>query len=85
MSELPIDNEIGAVVAGSDPRICYAKLAVAAELLKNPECLFVATNNDASMNAANGRILPGAGAIIAAIERISGRSATVVGECGWSV
>lgn len=73
------DPSVGAVVLGFDLDITYHKLARAATHLSDPKCLFFATNSDASF-PANGRLYPGTGAILAALQTGSGRTATVIGK-----
>jgi phosphoglycolate phosphatase len=45
-------------------------------------CLFVATNMDNYDNMGNGRMMPGTGCLVAAIERVAGRQAVNVGKGG---
>jgi phosphoglycolate/pyridoxal phosphate phosphatase family enzyme len=83
------DASVGAVVVGADPCFAYAKLAHAALALQDPGCLFVATNRDAADNvggAARPRLLPGGGAIVAALAKASGREPVNCGKGGdWMV
>ena len=68
-----------AVVVGIDPTFVYADLATASWLIHHGAAL-VASNADATYPAADGVILPGAGAIVAAVEVATGASAEVVGK-----
>eukprot|EP00850_Spirogloea_muscicola_P016129 SM000129S26116 [mRNA] locus=s129:13814:15773:+ [translate_table: standard] len=73
-----LDPAIGAIVAGLDTRFTYAKLAHATCLLhRSSSCLFVATNIDAG-DPVNGRIIPGAGTLVAALKVAAGREPVVV-------
>ncbi|GAQ80772.1 2-phosphoglycolate phosphatase [Klebsormidium nitens] len=78
---IELDPEVGAVVVGFDSRANYCKLAAAAQYIRyNPGCLFIATNADASANASNGRIIPGAGTLVRAIQLATGREPLVMGK-----
>jgi glycerol-1-phosphatase len=66
------------VVVGWDPTFDYPALSRAADAVRGG-ALFVATNADATFPAPDG-LLPGAGAILAAIETASGRRAEVMGK-----
>jgi len=68
------------VIVGLDTSINYRKLAYAQLHLRNhPECLFLATNTDATFPSA-GHMLPGSGTIVGAVELCSGRKALVIGK-----
>lgn len=73
---------IDAVVVGHDTAFSFRKLAIANVLLQRyPETLWVATNKDAfDLVGADGRALPGNGALVAALEFSSGRTAVNVGK-----
>ena len=47
--EIPLDSKVEAVLVGMDGHISFTKLVKAASYLKNPNCKFVATNEDAHM------------------------------------
>ncbi|KJE90751.1 hypothetical protein CAOG_02009 [Capsaspora owczarzaki ATCC 30864] len=75
------DNpEIGAVVVGFDPAINYFKLARAYTYIQQPGCLFIATNHDSTFPAKGGRLLPGTGTIVSALEVAHGSNALVMGK-----
>ena len=68
----------GAVVVGLDRRFTYGKLARALRhLLEGAE--LVATNRDRTLITEHG-LIPGAGAVVAAVEVASGKRATVAGK-----
>lgn len=67
-----------AVVVGIDRRLSYARLADASEAIRRG-ARFVATNRDPVFPAPDG-LLPGAGAIVAALEVASGRRPLVIGK-----
>lgn len=66
------------VVVGWDRGVDYPKLRTASLLIQRGSA-FVATNDDASYPAPEGR-WPGAGAIVAAIETTTGARAEVIGK-----
>ncbi|XP_057688627.1 pyridoxal phosphate phosphatase [Corythoichthys intestinalis] len=72
--------DVKAVLVGHDDRLTFLKLAKASCYLKDPECLFLATDNDPWHPLSSGRILPGSGSLMAALEVASGRKATVIGK-----
>ena len=67
------------VVVGWDRGFDYAELAAASVLIQRGASL-VASNADASYPVEDGLVLPGAGAILAAIQTATGVSAEVVGK-----
>jgi glycerol 3-phosphatase-2 len=67
------------VVVGWDREFDYAELAAASVLIQRGASL-VASNADASYPVEDGLVLPGAGAILAAIQTATGVSAEVVGK-----
>jgi phosphoglycolate/pyridoxal phosphate phosphatase family enzyme len=66
------------VVVGWDPHFAYDDMRAAASAVREG-ALFVATNADATFPAPDG-LWPGAGSILASIERASGRAAEVMGK-----
>ena len=66
------------VVVGWDTELTYDKLRVAC-LALHSGAVFVATNADATFPSPEG-LWPGAGAIVAALEKAAGREALVVGK-----
>ncbi len=71
-------RDAGFVVVGWDMELTYDKLRIAC-LALHAGAVFVATNDDATFPAPDG-LWPGAGAIVAALERAAGREALVVGK-----
>jgi HAD superfamily hydrolase (TIGR01457 family) len=67
------------VVVGWDRGFDYAEIAAACVLIQRGASL-VASNADASYPVEDGLVLPGAGAILAAIEATTGVNAEVVGK-----
>eukprot|EP00195_Chlamydomonas_chlamydogama_P010274 CAMPEP_0202891262 /NCGR_PEP_ID=MMETSP1392-20130828/1365_1 /ASSEMBLY_ACC=CAM_ASM_000868 /TAXON_ID=225041 /ORGANISM="Chlamydomonas chlamydogama, Strain SAG 11-48b" /LENGTH=310 /DNA_ID=CAMNT_0049574961 /DNA_START=214 /DNA_END=1146 /DNA_ORIENTATION=+ len=83
MKQLQVDPDIGAVVVGWDPHFSYSRLVYASVCLRElPDCLFVATNTDAADQLGGGRMMPGTGGLVAAVEVAAARKATVVGKGG---
>lgn len=66
------------VVVGIDPAFDYDAMARAAFAVRDG-AVFIATNDDATFPAPDG-LWPGAGAVLASIERASGRRAEVMGK-----
>lgn len=77
-----IEGEEGAtvdlVVVGWDRGFTWDKMRIAADAVRSG-ATFIATNADATFPAATGT-WPGAGSILASIERASGRQAEVMGK-----
>lgn len=71
-------EEAGSVVVGLDRNLTYDRIADAASAVRGGARL-VATNDDPTY-PTSGRLLPGAGAVLAAIEAASGRRAKVAGK-----
>ena len=70
--DLVLDVDVGAVIVGQDVAFTYAKLAYASLAIQRG-AVFVATNPDAADSLGPG-MMPGSGAIVAAVETASGRS-----------
>ena len=68
--ELDIDPDCAAVIVGQDTSFAYAKLAYASLAIQRG-AKFVATNPDAG-DAIGPGLMPGAGAIVAAVEKACG-------------
>jgi len=70
------------VVVGWDKRFTFAKIVRAqSEIIVNGARL-IATNADAMFPAKKGRVLPGAGSMVAAIETASSAKAEIIGKPG---
>jgi len=72
------DDQIDYVIVGFDSAFTYAKLATAVTLI-HAGARFVATNPDRALKLETG-IVPGTGAIVAAVEAGSGRFPLVIGK-----
>jgi HAD superfamily hydrolase (TIGR01450 family) len=72
------ETDVDLVVVGWDPEFHYDALTSAVRAVIGGANL-IASNDDATFPAPDG-LLPGAGAIVAAIERASGRRADVIGK-----
>lgn len=80
MKELKqMDKEIGAIIVGFDEHFSFPKLFKAVNYLRNPEVLFITTNPDEKIDFPN-FTFPDAGPIVAAIQNVTRRSATVIGK-----
>jgi glycerol-1-phosphatase len=74
-------GSVDAVVVGLDLDFSYARLACAAEAVR-AGARFVATNRDPVYPLEKGRLMPGAGSIVAAVEAASGQSPVSIGKPG---
>ena len=74
-----VANKVEAVVVGIDYAFNYRKLAMGSMYLGRG-ALFVATNPDAANKVSSGALLPEPGALIAALESVSGKVATICGK-----
>jgi len=80
--EIPPDPSVAAVLVGLDTSINYTKLSRAFRYLhSNPECAFLATNEDSTYISDKG-LLPGAGSILAPLLTALGpnRPVTAIGK-----
>ncbi|MDR7521284.1 MAG: HAD-IIA family hydrolase [Armatimonadota bacterium] len=75
---VPAWDQVAAVVVGLDRRLTYRKLAAAVQALV-AGAAFVAANPDPLLPMPD-RVIPGSGAIVAALQYASGRRAVVVGK-----
>ncbi|KAG7481173.1 hypothetical protein MATL_G00063820 [Megalops atlanticus] len=80
ISDCPLDSDIKAVLVGYDDKLNFMKLAKACCYLRNPECLFLATDTDPWHPLREGRVIPGSGSLTAALETATDRKATVIGK-----
>jgi len=78
-AELVTDGQADAVVIGLDRDLSYAKLTEAFRAVIGGAQL-LATNSDRCFPGRDGKLLPGAGAITAAVEAAAGVSALVLGK-----
>jgi 4-nitrophenyl phosphatase len=69
-----------AVVVGLCRRFDYELMTRAMAHLANPKVRFVATNRDATFPVEQGRLVPGAGAIVASLVTCAGREPELVGK-----
>lgn len=74
------EEPVDAVVMGLDRAFDYAKLTAAHAAIRDG-AQFIATNADATLPTEAG-LVPGAGAIIAAVETCTGQVPTVIGKPG---
>jgi HAD superfamily hydrolase (TIGR01450 family) len=80
-SDVGLDVQPDVVVASLDRELTYEKLARAQHAVLRG-ALLVATNRDPQFPGANGRIWPGAGTIVAAMEAACRQSAVSIGKPG---
>lgn len=77
-ADITEETNVDCVIAGIDREFNYEKLRIAQRLIQRG-ALFIATNRDATYPIENG-VIPGAGAVIAAIETASGSTPVTIGK-----
>lgn len=76
-----LDPDVSAVLCGLDTAVNYTKISKALQYLTRvPDCLFIATNTDPTYPAEAGRLLPGAGSIVAPVRYALGRDPVSCGK-----
>ncbi|CAL1535743.1 unnamed protein product [Lymnaea stagnalis] len=81
LTEIQLDPEVKCVVVGFDPHINYMKMMRAASYLTNPECLYVATNEDGSLPVKEKNIcIPGTGCMVLPVTVAANRNPTLMGK-----
>ncbi|XP_069784331.1 glycerol-3-phosphate phosphatase [Narcine bancroftii] len=75
----PLDPAVAAVLVGFDEHFSYLKLCRASRYLRDPACLFLATNTDTLLPLEAGGV-PGTGCLVKAVEAASNRTAYVIGK-----
>ncbi|KAJ2721091.1 hypothetical protein GGI07_004196 [Coemansia sp. Benny D115] len=80
LAEIEPNADVGAVVFGLDYDITYRKLAHAhVNLTSNPDCLFVATNDDRTLPGGK-HMYPGTGAMLSTLVHSTQREPLVMGK-----
>lgn len=72
------DRDVVAVVVGLDRELTYAKIAIAADLIRKG-APFIATNPDSTLPTPSGPV-PGAGTMVAAVQVSSGVQPVLIGK-----
>lgn len=82
LKDLSIDPEVKCVVVGFDHYFSYPKMVLGTTYaVKNPGCLFVATNDDAVFPDPNSKIVvPGTGTFVNAMKTGVGREPIILGK-----
>jgi phosphoglycolate phosphatase len=80
LEKMSLDPEVGAVIVGFDHHFSYSKLFKAASYLKDPSCIFIATNTDESFPAGNQMVIPGTGSIVNSVKTAAQREPIVMGK-----
>lgn len=78
IKQIPLDPDVRAVVVGMDPWFGVTKLFKAASYLQNSKCLFLTTDVGKGVEITSGYVLPGAGALVAAVANAANREAPIV-------
>jgi len=81
MCDIDLEPDVGAVVVGFDNQLSFPKLARACSYAKQKDCLLIASNADETYPHPNPNVIvPGPGAIVAAIEAVTGKEAIPLGK-----
>ncbi|XP_076369972.1 glycerol-3-phosphate phosphatase-like isoform X7 [Tachypleus tridentatus] len=72
---------VGAVVVGFDQHVSFPKLVKTVSYLKDPDCVYIATNVDEQFQTdLKHLVIPGTGAVIRAVETVCGRTPILLGK-----
>ncbi|XP_059157934.1 glycerol-3-phosphate phosphatase-like isoform X2 [Physella acuta] len=78
---MKLDPTVKCVVVGFDPHISYMKIMKAASYLTNPDCLYVATNEDGSLPVKEKNIcIPGTGCMVLPVTVAANRPPILMGK-----
>ena len=82
MNSLELDSEVKCVTVGFDIHFNYPKIVTATSYAhKNPECLFIATNDDAQFPTESTKVvIPGTGTFVNALRTSIGRVPVILGK-----
>ncbi|KAH8398809.1 hypothetical protein KR222_007508 [Zaprionus bogoriensis] len=80
LRQLKLDDDVGAVAVGVDPKLNILKLTNACCYLADQKVLFLATNRDQRGPVGNDRFYPGAGVMVATVEASMKRSPFTCGK-----
>lgn len=79
--DIKLDSHVKCVAIGYDFEFDFQKMIFASSYAQKSDCLFLATNDDNCIPTGSQQILiPDAGAILASIEKTTGKKATVIGK-----
>jgi phosphoglycolate phosphatase len=83
VKSVKLDPDVKCVVVGFDYYFNYPKMVIATSYASNPDCLFIATNDDAQFPSGienNPIVIPGTGSIVQAMRTSVGREPLVLGK-----
>ncbi|CAG7838197.1 unnamed protein product [Allacma fusca] len=80
LDKTSLDPDVGAVIVGFDHHFSYSKLFKAASYLKDPNCIFIATNTDESFPSGEKMVIPGTGSIVNSVKTAAQREPVVMGK-----
>ncbi|PVD34041.1 hypothetical protein C0Q70_05303 [Pomacea canaliculata] len=79
--KMELDPQVKCVLVGFDSHLSYMKIMKAATYLQNPDCLFLATNEDTHLPVNNCPIrIPGTGTMVKAVAWPAQREPVVMGK-----
>ncbi|XP_065835361.1 glycerol-3-phosphate phosphatase-like isoform X2 [Oscarella lobularis] len=80
-AKCPLDPEVKCVLVGFDEHFSFIKMLKAASYLRNPDCIFIGTNEDSQLPLKNNQItIPGTGCMVSAVAMASNREPIYVGK-----
>ncbi|XP_042876222.1 glycerol-3-phosphate phosphatase-like isoform X2 [Penaeus japonicus] len=78
---MKLEPGVGAVVVGFDSHLSFPKIVRATSHLKDPDCLFIATNRDEWFpNTNTDLLIPSAGCMVSCVEVVVQRPPLVIGK-----
>ncbi|MDH7568221.1 MAG: phosphoglycolate/pyridoxal phosphate family phosphatase [Armatimonadota bacterium] len=72
-------EDVQSVVVGLDREFTYHKLLLAQQAIRRG-ARFIATNGDLTFPIENGKVIPGGGSLVAAVQAASGKTPVVIGK-----
>ena len=78
IAKCKLEKNVGAVLVGFDGHFNFTKLVKAASYLRNPNCVYIATNGDSRLPMDDSsHVIPGTGCIVNSVTTAAGRPPNV--------